>query len=81
MAQTARISRRSDSIIQEMTSLTGRPKIEIIELALEIYRRNERMRLLNEAYANLQSNKSAWKEELKERKELEGTIGDGLEEE
>ncbi len=81
MAQTARISRRSDQIIQEMISLTGHSKVEVIEQALETYRRNERMRLMNEAYKNLQSNKTAWKEELKEREELEGTIADGLEEE
>ena len=81
MAQTARISRRSDAIIQEMISLTGRSKVEVIELALETYRRNERMRLLNEAYKNLQSNKAEWEEELKEREELEGTLSDGLEEE
>ena len=81
MAQTARISSRSNTIIQEMITLTGRSKVEVIELALETYRRNERMRLLNEAYKNLQSNKSAWEEELKEREELEGMLADGLEEE
>jgi hypothetical protein len=81
MAQTARISSRSDSIIQEMVSLTGYSKVEVIEHALEIYRRNERMRMMNEAYQILQSDKSAWKEELKDREELEGTIADGLKEE
>lgn len=81
MAQTARISRRSDLIIQEMISLTGHSKVEVIEHALETYRRNERMRLMNEAYKSLHSNKTAWEEELKEREELEGTIADGLEEE
>ena len=81
MAQTARISRRSDSIIQEMVSLTGRSKVEVIELALETYRRNERMHLLNESYQQMRSNKAAWDEELQERQELEGTLGDGLEEE
>jgi len=81
MAQTARISSRSDSIIQEMISLTGFSKVEVIEHALETYRRNERMRLMNEAYQTLKSNKSAWEEELKDREELEGTIADGFEEE
>jgi len=81
MAQTARISSRSDLIIQEMVSLTGHSKVEVIEHALETYRRNERMRLMNEAYQTLQSDKSAWKEELKDRKELEGTIADGFDEE
>ena len=81
MAQTARISSRSDLIIQEMVSLTGYSKVEVIEHALENYRRNERMRLMNQGYENLQSDKSAWNEELKDREELEGTIADGFEEE
>ncbi|ADI38565.1 hypothetical protein [Waddlia chondrophila] len=81
MAQTARISSRSDSIIQEMVSLTGYSKVEVIEHALEVYRRNERMRLMNKAYQTLKSDKSAWKEEIKDREELEGTIADGFEEE
>lgn len=81
MAQTARISSRSDSIIKEMISLTGYSKIDVIEYALETYRRNERMRLFNEGYQNLKSDKSKWEEELKDREELEGTIADGLEEE
>lgn len=81
MAQTARISSRSDLIIQEMVSLTGYSKVEVIEHALETYRRNERMRLMNQGYENLQSDKFAWDEELKDREELEGTIADGFEEE
>ncbi|MGA8165404.1 MAG: hypothetical protein WB791_10385 [Waddliaceae bacterium] len=81
MAQTSRISRRSNSIIKEMVSLTGHSKVEVIEHALEIYRRHERIRLMNEAYQALRSDKSAWKEELKDREELEGTLADGLEKE
>jgi len=78
MAQTARISRRSDAIIQEIVSITGISKVEVIELALESYRRSERMRLFNEGYEKLRSNQTAWDEELKEREELEGTLKDGL---
>ena len=81
MAQTARISAISDAIIHEMIVLTGKAKINIIEEALEIYRHRVRMRLFNEAYAMLRSNKRAWKKELQERRELEGTLEDGLEEE
>ncbi len=81
MAQTARISSRSDSIIKEMILLTGYSKVEIIEHALEAYQRNERIRLMNEAYQNLQSDPSTWRKELQEREEWEGTLNDGLEEE
>lgn len=80
MAQTARISPRSDFIIDEMCSMTGRSKIEILELALETYRHIERMRLFNQGYQSLKRDKKAWSDELKERKELEGTLKDGLEE-
>ena len=78
MAETARISPRSDKIIQEMAVLTGKPKIEIIEQALETYRRQERMRLFNEGYAELRASTIAWGEELQEREEIEGTMDDGL---
>lgn len=80
MALTARISPASDHIIEELVSTTGKSKVEIIEEALKSYRFHERMRLLNEEYENLRSDKKAWAEELKERKELEGTLLDGLEE-
>lgn len=81
MAQTARISHKSDLIIQELVTLTGSNKIEIIESALESYRHQERMRRLNESFYQLRSNESGWKEEQEERDALEGTLGDGLEEE
>jgi hypothetical protein len=81
MAQTARISQRSSDLIQEMALLTGMPKTQVIELALETYRRHERLRLFNESYSRLRSKKKMWSEELKERQELEGTLSDGLEKE
>ncbi|NGX58421.1 MAG: hypothetical protein K940chlam3_01328 [Chlamydiae bacterium] len=54
MAETARISEKSDAIIQDMVELTGKPKIEIIEDALVTYKHHERMRLLNESFENLE---------------------------
>lgn len=80
MAQTARISSASDQIIEELVIVTGKNKINIIEEALKYYRFHERMRLLNQEYETLRSDEKAWNDELKERKELEGTLSDGLEE-
>lgn len=80
MVQTARISPKSDSIMQEMAMLTGKSKIEILESALENYRHLERMRLLNESYRKLSKKKKAWEHEQEERNLLEGTLTDGLEE-
>lgn len=79
MAHISRILAKRDAIIQEMVSITGKPKIEIREEALEPYCYQERMRLFNEGYNKLKSDKRAWQRELKERKELEGTLEDGLE--
>lgn len=71
MAQISRISAKSEAIIHEMISITGKQWVEIIEEALEAYRHQERMRLFNEGYDKLRRDKVAWKKELKERNELE----------
>lgn len=71
MAQTARISERSKMIIQEMTTLTGKTETETLEAALQLYRRQERLRLMNTSYEKLRSDPVAWQEELAERRELE----------
>lgn len=81
MAQTARISQKSDEIAEELHAITGESKIAIIEAALIEYRYRERMRLFNEAYEKMHHDKSAWEDELKERSTLEGTLTDGLEDE
>ncbi len=81
MAQTARISQKSDEIADELQAITGKSKVAIIEIALEEYRYREKMRLYNEAYAKMRSDTTAWKDEMKERAELEGTVADGLEDE
>lgn len=54
MVLTVRISQTSDAIIHELANKTGKPKILIIEEALESYRYRERMRLFNESYKKLQ---------------------------
>jgi len=79
MASTARISPTSDQILEELVDQTGKTKIEILEEALKSFRFHERMRILCEEYERLQSDEKEWAEELKERKELEGTLLDGLE--
>ncbi len=80
MALTARISSVSDYIIEELVSTTRKSKIDIIEEALKFYRFHERMRLLSQEYENLRTDEKAWAQEIEERKELEGTLLDGLEE-
>lgn len=45
-----------------------------------LYSHYERMRLLNESFERLQANKQIWKKELQERRELDDSLLDGLEE-
>lgn len=78
MSKIVRVSDRSDSIIKEIALRTGKAKTEVIELALETYRRVERMNALNEGYKKLRDDKESWEKELKKRDELEGTLLDGL---
>lgn len=81
MAQTARISEKSNEIAEELHSITGKSKVAIIEIALEEYRFRERMRLFNQAYHQLRNDETAWAEETAERMVWEGTLGDGLDDE
>lgn len=78
MASTARISSQSNAIISELMLQTGKTKIEIIEEALRSYLYHKRMELLNEQYERLRSDEKAWNDELQERRDLEGTLMDGL---
>ena len=80
MGQTVRISPESDDIIKELAAKKGKSKIIIIQEALEAYRFADRMQQFNESYERLRSDPEAWKQELEEREELEGTLMDGLDE-
>ena len=79
MAQTARLSAKSDSLIKEIVAITGKCKTDVLESALECYRHYEKMRLFNKGYRRLKSKKRTWQEEQEERESLEGTLMDGLE--
>ena len=76
---TAKISARSDLILERLQSRYHKPKTVLIDLALKKYEDQILLEEINEGYARLKADKTAWKEEIKERQEFEGAIGDGLE--
>ena len=78
---TAKISAYSASILDRLQSIEHKPKIILIEVALKKYEDQLWLDKINEGYDRLKADKKAWKEELTERLEIEGTIGDGLEDE
>jgi hypothetical protein len=63
-----------------MTEATGEPVQQVLEEAVERYRRERFFAEFHAAYARLAGDRTAWQEEMDERAELEGTLADGLDE-
>lgn len=78
---TAKISAQSARILDRLQRLYHKPKTALIDAALKKYEDQIMLDAINDGYARLRTDKKVWKEELNERQELEGTIGDGLEDE
>lgn len=78
---TVRISERTRDIIRQLTARTGESMREVLEKAVENYRRQRFLEEANRAYAALKNNPKAWKEELEERRAWDATLVDGLEDE
>jgi hypothetical protein len=53
---------------------------QVLEQAVEQYRRDRFFADLHAAYARLADDRASWQEELDERAELDGTLADGLDE-
>jgi hypothetical protein len=51
---------------------------EVLEKAIEAYRRKRLLEMGNLAYAALKDDPKAWEQELAERKLWENTLADGL---
>lgn len=78
---TAKISPKTVRILERLQSRYHKPKTVLIDLALKKYEDQILLKEINEGYARLKADKKAWEEELKERQEFEGTVGDCLEDE
>jgi hypothetical protein len=78
---TAKISMQSARILNRLQRRFHKPKTVLIDQALKSFEDQILLEEINEGYARLKADKKAWKEELDERQELQGTIGDGLEDE
>jgi hypothetical protein len=76
-----RISPKTQRQLRELATESGRAAIDILEAAVDAYRRQFFLEQLNEQFARLRADPAAWREELAERKLWEGTLMDGLEDE
>ena len=64
--------------LRSLASREEKPMQEVLEKAIELYRRKRLLEMGNEAYAALRNDPRAWEQELAERKLWESTLADGL---
>jgi hypothetical protein len=75
---TVRVTQHTHEVLRELAAATGEPLQQVLEDAVERYRRERFFSDLHTAYARLRADRNAWEEELAERAELDGTLADGL---
>jgi hypothetical protein len=78
---TVPISEATHKILLELASQGGEPIDQIVDKAIEEYRRHRLLDEANAAYAALRSDEQAWQEELAERRDWDATLADGLDKE
>jgi hypothetical protein len=77
-APTVCISEASHRLLKELAEQTGQTMTEVLDKALDAYRRKLFFEQMNAGYAELRADPEAWAEHLAERKLWEATLMDGL---
>jgi hypothetical protein len=77
-APTVPISEVSYRLLKELADQTGQTMPEVLDKALDAYRRKLFFEQLNAGYAELRADPEAWAEHLAERKLWDATLMDGL---
>lgn len=75
---TVRVTEHTHRVLRELAEATGESLQQVLEEAVEQYRRERFFADLHAAYERLAANRAAWQDELGERAELAGTMADGL---
>src|SRR5439155_21467477 len=76
---TVRISEASHQILRELAEQTGQTMMDVLDKALDAYRRKLFFDQLNAGYAELRADPEAWGQHVAERKLWDVTLMDGLE--
>src|SRR6266851_1046073 len=77
-APTVRISEASHQLLKELAEQTGQTIMEVLDKALDAYRRKLFFEQMNAGYAELRADPEAWAEHLAERRQWDATLLDGL---
>jgi predicted transcriptional regulator len=75
---TVRVSEHTHELLRKLAAATGEPLQQVLERAVEHYRRQQFYAEFNAAYERLRADPVAWEEELAERAEWDATLADGL---
>lgn len=75
---TVPISEASHQVLRELAEQTGQTMTEVLDKALDAYRRKVFFEQLNAGYAALRADPEAWAEMEAERKLWDATLMDGL---
>src|SRR5256885_14664323 len=73
-----RISAASHQVLKDLAEQTGQTMMDVLDKALDAYRRRVFFERLNAGYAELRADSLAWAEHLAERKLWDATLMDGL---
>ncbi len=79
MTTTIRVSVKTRDLLHDLARTAGVPMQEIVEQALEQYRRQQLLAATNAAYAAIRVDSEAMQEWQAEQTEWDATIADGLE--
>jgi hypothetical protein len=77
-APTVPISAAAHQLLKDLADQTGQTITEVLDRALDAYRRKVFFEQLNAGYAELRADPKAWAEHLAERQQLDATLMDGL---
>jgi hypothetical protein len=75
---TVRISEASHQLLKELAEQTGQTTMDVLDKALDAYRRKLFFEQMNAGYAELRADPEAWAEHLAERNQWDATLMDGL---
>lgn len=76
---TIRVSKKVHEMLQALAHDVDLPMQEVVEQALEAYRRQRLLAATNEAYAALRRDAQAWQSWTSEQGAWDATLADGLE--
>ena len=77
-SRTVRIRAQGHARLKQLAQRCGQSMAEVLEKAIASYERRVFLEGLNQDFAALRANTTAWKAELAERAQWETTSGDGL---